>query len=168
MKKNIIIFIAICISLFSYFIYDYLKFDGEIVLESEVKLPRMIKAYITGEVSNPGVYELDENSRLEDLIRVSGGLSSEANITNINLAMIVKDGDKVVIPKVSDDQDEKVKDLNLMSIEDFMLIDSIGEVTAKKIVGYRNKVGYLTVDNLIEIEGIGEQKALIIRNYLEN
>ncbi len=168
MKKNIIIFIAICISLFSYFIFDYLKFDGEIVLETEIKLPRIIKAYITGEVLNPGVYELDENSRLEDLIEISGGLSSEANITNINLAMIIKDGDKVVIPKISENPSEKVKDLNSMTIEDFMLINSIGEVTAKKIVDYRNKVGYLTVDNLIEIEGIGEQKVLIIRNYLEN
>lgn len=168
MKKNIIIFIAICISLFSYFIFDYLKFDGEIVLETEIKLPRIIKAYITGEVLNPGVYELDENSRLEDLIEISGGLSSEANITNINLAMIIKDGDKVVIPTISENPSEKVKDLNSMTIEDFMLINSIGEVTAKKIVDYRNKVGYLTVDNLIEIEGIGEQKVLIIRNYLEN
>ncbi|MEA3424409.1 MAG: SLBB domain-containing protein [Bacillota bacterium] len=98
MKKNIIIFIAICISLFSYFIFDYLKFDGEIVLESEIKLPRVIKVYITGEVLNPGVYELDENSRLEDLIEISGGVTSEANIVNINLAMVIKDGDKVVIP----------------------------------------------------------------------
>ena len=168
MKKNIIIFIAICISLFSYFIFDYLKFDGEIVLESEIILPRTIKAYITGEVINPGVYELDGNSRLEDLIEISGGLSSEANITNINLAMIIKDGDKVVIPKTSENPSEKVKDLNSMTIEDFMLINSIGEVTAKKIVDYRDKVGYLTVDNLIEIEGIGEQKVLIIRSYLEN
>jgi competence protein ComEA len=168
MKKNIIIFIAICISLFSYFIFDYLKFDGEIVLETDIKLPRIIKAYIAGEVLNPGVYELDENSRLEDLIEISGGLSSEANITNINLAMIIKDGDKVVIPKISENPSGKVKDLNSMTIEDFMLINSIGEVTAKKIVDYRNKVGYLTVDNLIEIEGIGEQKVLIIRSYLEN
>ncbi|MCD6436586.1 MAG: SLBB domain-containing protein [Clostridiales bacterium] len=168
MKKNIIIFITICISLFSYFIFDYLKFDGEIVLDSEIKLPRIIKAYITGEVITPGVYELDENSRLEDLIKISGGLSSEANITNINLAMIIKDGDKVVIPKFSEDLSERVKDLNLMTIEDFMLINSIGEVTAKKIVAYRNKVGYLTLDNITEIEGIGDAKALIIREYLEN
>lgn len=168
MKKNIIIFIAICISLFSYFIFDYLKFDGEIVLESEIKLPRVIKVYITGEVLNPGVYELDENSRLEDLIEISGGVTSEANIVNINLAMVIKDGDKVVIPKISENPSDEVKDLNSMTIEDFMSINTIGEVTAKKIVDYRNKIGYLTVDNLIEIEGIGEKKTLIIRNYLEN
>ncbi|MEA3423517.1 MAG: helix-hairpin-helix domain-containing protein, partial [Bacillota bacterium] len=112
--------------------------------------------------------ELDENSRLEDLIEISGGVTSEANIVNINLAMVIKDGDKVVIPKISENPSDEVKDLNSMTIEDFMSINTIGEVTAKKIVDYRNKIGYLTVDNLIEIEGIGEKKTLIIRNYLEN
>ncbi|MBN2261173.1 MAG: SLBB domain-containing protein [Clostridiales bacterium] len=168
MKKKIIVFMGICMAIFSYYIFDWFKFDGEIAIESEIFIPGKMKAYIAGEVANPGVYELTEGSRLEDLIKISGGLTDEANINNINLAMIIDDGVKVVIPKYSENIKESIKDLNLMQIEDFMEIDSIGEVTAKKIVDYREKNGYLTLENIIEVEGIGQQKLEIIKHYLEN
>ncbi len=50
-----------------------------------------IKAEVKGEVISPGVYELDEGSRIQDLIDASGGFSDKAYYDNINLSMKLKD-----------------------------------------------------------------------------
>ncbi|OPL08082.1 MAG: hypothetical protein AVO33_00030 [delta proteobacterium ML8_F1] len=169
MKKNFLFFAGLLVLLFGYYLFDFFQFDGEIALETEVAPPVAIKAYITGEVVNPGVYTLHEGDRLEDLLVKAGGLTQEANPLHINLAMVIDDGYKVVIPSKSELETEAVpRDLNTMTLEDFMAVESIGEVTAGKILAYRDKVGFLTLENLLEIEGIGEVKVALIRKYLEN
>lgn len=127
-----------------------------------------IKVYITGEVINPGVYEISSDARIEDAIDAAGGVTADANLLNINLAMRLDDGDKVVIPTINEVETQKIKDLNSMTKEDLMLIDTIGEVTAKRIIAYREQKGYIVLEDLLEVEGIGEQKLAIIRMYLEN
>lgn len=58
-----------------------------------------IKIYITGAIKNTGVYELKENSRIADCIEKAGGITNEADLSNINLAYILEDGVKIYIPK---------------------------------------------------------------------
>ena len=53
---------------------------------------------ISGAVKMPGIYILNENARLVDLIEAAGGLSSEADIDIINQARYLTDGEKVYIP----------------------------------------------------------------------
>ena len=168
MKKNMMIFLAICLVVLGYYTFNYFSFDGEIELAATVELPSEIKTYITGEVVRPGVYTLDEGSRIEELVALAGGFTEKANINTINLAMRIDDGDKVVIPKIVESENERVKDLNAMTIDDFMLIDTIGEVTAKKIIDYRQNKGFIVLEDLIDVEGIGEQKLQVIKMYLEN
>ncbi|XFA99523.1 SLBB domain-containing protein [Candidatus Izemoplasma sp. B36] len=57
---------------------------------------------IKGEVLNPGVYELYENSRIYDLINKAGGLTIEADINNINLVEILEDSQVIIVPKIND------------------------------------------------------------------
>ena len=64
-----------------------------------------IKVYIAGEVVNRGVYELEENSRIADVIEQAGGLTEQAYIDKINLAYILEDGMKVYIPNINEDID---------------------------------------------------------------
>ena len=168
MKKNILIFLGICLIVLGYYTFDYFSFDGEIELGATVQLPSEIKTYITGEVVSPGVYTLEEGSRIEDLVTLAGGFTDKANINTINLAMRIDDGDKVVIPKIVESENERVKDLNTMTVDDFMLIDTIGEVTAKKIIDYRQNKGFIVLEDLMEVDGIGEQKLQVIKRYLEN
>lgn len=54
--------------------------------------------YITGEVVNPGVYSLEENSRINDAISIAGGLTQKADITRVNLVYQIQDGQKIYIP----------------------------------------------------------------------
>ena len=96
--KNLFIKIALIITFLLIIIYNFFisknNYDEintiESVIEStsentdETEEIQKIKIYIAGEVNNPGVFELDKNSRVEDAINYAGGLTSLSNIKNIN------------------------------------------------------------------------------------
>ena len=68
--------------------------------EENIAVENKIKVYITGEVHNPGLYEIAENSRIADAIEVAGNL-----IDKINLAYVLEDGMKIYIPNKKDKND---------------------------------------------------------------
>lgn len=63
---------------------------------------KKIYVYITGEVNNPGVVILDEESRIVDAINAAGGTTVKANISKVNLVYVLDDGMKVNIPNDND------------------------------------------------------------------
>ncbi len=63
--------------------------------------------------------------------------------------------------------DEIIVNINTAGIEEFMTLDGIGEVTAQKIIDYReSNNGFMTIEELLHIEGIGEAKLKKIKNYV--
>ena len=69
--------------------------------EGDFNMPapaKQIKVDISGEVTKPGIYELTEGQRVEDLIKLAGGLKKDADRLNINLALKLKDEQKIVVP----------------------------------------------------------------------
>ena len=65
--------------------------------QEEINIEEKIKVNIKGEVKNPGVYELNNNSRVIDVIELSGGLTKNANTNYINLSKKVKDEMVIII-----------------------------------------------------------------------
>ena len=62
-----------------------------------------IKVHVSGAVKNPDkLYTLKKKSRVNDAIKLAGGVTEEANLELINLARFINDGDKIYIPKKSD------------------------------------------------------------------
>lgn len=61
-----------------------------------------IVIHIAGEVESEGIVELPVNSRVSDAINAAGGLKEEANVEQINLATILKDGQKIYIPNMDE------------------------------------------------------------------
>ncbi len=135
-----------------------------------------IGVYITGEVNNPGVYYIDENSRLNDLIELSGGLTQNADLTELNLAEKLSDSDKIDVPKINHNEDdttieneEKSSDLiniNKASKEELKTLNGIGDTLAQNIIEYRKKSKFETIEELLNVSGIGNSKFESIREYI--
>lgn len=66
-----------------------------------------IVIHIAGQVKNPGIVRIKEGARIADIIEKAGGLTQEANIENVNLAYIVEDGQKIIIPSKKDTQEKE-------------------------------------------------------------
>lgn len=126
---------------------------------------------VSGGVATPGVYELPGASRLQQAIDRAGGLSADADVSSLNLAGRLGDGEKVVIPvrnelsqvpldgatpgTDSGGNSRSLIDLNAASAADFDSLPGIGPVIAERILEYRTVSGpFTSVDQLAEIDGI--------------
>ena len=127
---------------------------------------------VAGAVKTPGVYTLPANSRVMDAIKAAGDKLKGADLSDINLARVVKDGEQIFIYPPSKNgsamrispQRAKAKTtgpiaLNRASAKELESLDGIGPVLAARIIAYRNQNGpFLTVDDLMKVSGIGTVK----------
>lgn len=142
--------------------------------------PAKLEVHISGGVNQEGVIQIPQKSRVKDAIQAAGGLSSEADLKQINLAAYVVDGQKIQIPV----QGEKINFVNMsgpVSISDEIGLISIntatqkeleklpgiGEEKAKAIINERETRGkFLTIDELSSIPGISSKIIEQIRPLL--
>ncbi len=139
---------------------------------------------VEGAVNNPGVYEFDEGDRVEDAIKRAGGLKENACTKSINRARKMLDGEKIYIyaegEEISDVENnddsiynsmvgpESIKKVNIntASREILMTLNGIGEVYADRIIEYRSKNKFESVEDIKEIEGIGDKTFEKIKDYI--
>ncbi len=151
-----------------------------------------IVVHIAGEVKKPGIVRIKEGARIADVIEQAEGLTEFANISNINLAYIVEDGQKIIIPKQGEIQDneeyissdsgegiiqeneqnENSKDekinINKASVEELQQLDGIGQATASKIIQYREENGeFKQIEDLKNVSGIGDAKFSAIKDKIK-
>jgi len=146
--------------------------DNQSTIDLEIEEEKIILVHISGEINKPGVYELDFDSRLDDLVKVSGGLTAKADVSRINLARLLNDGLKIHIPSENNitetpqlDGKLTLTDLNQLSAKELEIIDGVGEVISKRIVNYREENGSFTkISDLLKVNGIGESKLEQIKN----
>ena len=125
---------------------------------------------IRGSVLNPGVYKVEEGTRLFQLISLAGGLTMDANELVINQSQLLIDEMFVFIPSVIDidensvdsnlndpkESDGKV-DINSATKTELETLPGIGPATAQSIIDYRNDIGeFLTTEDIMNVPGIGE------------
>lgn len=118
---------------------------------------------IDGEVNNPGVYQLKDGDRVNDAIVMAGGLTDSACTKNLNKARKLTDGEKIYIPKEGEvsevtSEDSNLININTASANDLMSLPGIGEVYAQRIIDYRSKKLFGSIEEIKNIEGIGEKK----------
>lgn len=129
---------------------------------------------ISGEVEDPGVYIVEDGTRLYEVIEKAGGLTEDANTDAINQAGYVEDGEKIVIPSedggnaMSTDiagtsvgttgSQKGLININTASKDQLMEITGIGEVTADKIIEYRKNNRFKSIEDIMNVSGIGNAK----------
>ena len=140
--------------------------------ENSFSQPETIKnelvVHVAGAVQNPGVYTLQDGSRVEDAI-TRAQLLPQSDADALNRAALLSDGQKIVVPFVDEAQtsnpstesetgtmpNDKVN-LNHATLAQLMTLPGIGEVKAQAIMQYRQEHnGFQTIDQLLQVNGIG-------------
>lgn len=125
---------------------------------------RSIKVYVTGGVVRPGVYTVPVGARIEDAVLAAGGLTVDADRAQTNLAAVLKDGQHIHVATFretlppsaagagSPEAGAAAKlNINTASAADLEKLPRIGEVTAGKIIAYRQAHGpFGRIEELVE------------------
>ncbi len=146
---------------------------------------KIIKAYICGEVKNPGVYEIEDGARIIDLLELAGGQSENACLEIVNLAQIVADGQRIYIPSQEEIRDSnssffiddylddynssenRLVNINTASSKELESLPGIGPVIANNIIEYRRRNGsFKEKEELKNVTGIGEKKYEEIEHFV--
>lgn len=148
--------------------------------DTDKSKPNIIAVHIDGEVKNPGVVEIEEGARVIDVINTAGGLTQYADEKKINLAKRVYDEEKIYIPKIgeidpeiemnsyineSSDYQRKIN-INTASKEELEELSGIGPALAERIIEYRKKNKFETIEDIKKVSGIGDKKFEAIKEYI--
>ncbi len=120
-------------------------------------------AEIRGEVNSPGVYEIDADETLEDLIEKAGGLSKQADIRSLSLLRAIRHCDVIIIPAV---ENIKKISINSASLEELMTLKGIGQSKAYRIIEYRNEHNFQSIEELMNVKGIGPKIFEKIKDHI--
>jgi competence protein ComEA len=121
--------------------------------------------HVAGAVRRPGLYRLPQGARVAAAVRRAGGPSAHADLNLVNLAARLQDGQQVVVPAsqgaggaAAAGADAPVS-LGSATAEQLDELDGIGPTLAERIVEARQaKGGFGSLDQLAEVEGIGEKR----------
>ena len=131
---------------------------------------------VTGAVNNPGVYTLTGRSRVIDAIKAAGDSAPGADLSTINLARVLNDGEQIYVDStVVNSSGQRVSkkvssgpiNINRATLRQLDALDGIGPVIAGRIIEYRKKNGsFLTIDDLQKVSGIGAAKFAQIKSKI--
>lgn len=132
-----------------------------------------IFVYISGAVHNPGVFKASQNARVFDIVAMAGGLTSDADVTKINMAQSVKDGTHLHVAERAIVQGNNVAaglskskvggsntiNINTAEKNELDALPGVGPALAERIIEYRQANGsFKDIDELKKVPGIGSSK----------
>jgi competence protein ComEA len=128
--------------------------------------------HVAGAVRRPGLYRLREGARVAAAVRRAGGASARADLTAINLAAHLEDGQQVIVPAADaaqgpDPSGGSAISLGSATVAELDQLDGIGPTLAQRIVEHRQASGgFASVDDLAEVDGIGEKRLAALEEAL--
>ncbi|CAN5280970.1 hypothetical protein BH24ACT7_BH24ACT7_15290 [soil metagenome] len=148
-----------------------------------VTTTQTMTVHVSGAVSNPGLVMVPAGARIADVIAAAGGADRSADVASINLAAPVGDGEQIVVPAVDGDggpapnggwspaapgtEPDGLIMLNHADAATLELLPGVGPVLAERIITHRETIGpFQTVEDLLDVSGIGEVKLAALRDYV--
>ena len=141
--------------------------------------PAVIVVDVAGWVRHPGVYEFTQGERVIDAIQRAGGGKPRADLTSINLAALLTDGEQIVVWRKgagsslgggvpggsgSIQGDQALVNLNSATLDQLETLPGIGPALGQRIIDYRDQHGpFRSVDDLLNVSGIGEKRLADLR-----
>ncbi|CAN5570604.1 hypothetical protein BH23ACT6_BH23ACT6_07880 [soil metagenome] len=146
--------------------------------------------HVIGAVREPGVVSVPAGARVSDAVQAAGGVSDEAELSRLNLARVVLDGERIWVPVTGADPPSEVSnpgstpasagpsdpgaasspglvDINTADTTGLEALPGVGPVTAAAILAWRDEHGaFSTVEELLEVSGIGPRTLENVRDMV--
>ena len=188
-SSNITLIAVLVLSFVSFFIFNQRKTEINIASENEDDSgidmfeesadgdnSEMI-VDVKGEVENPGIYDVSEDMRVNDVINLAGGLTTDADDEFLNLAEKVTDEMIIYVPSnilgetsdgvSSNNPSNKIK-LNQATKDELTQLTGIGPSKAEAIIKHREDIGkFKNATDLLDVSGIGEKTLEIIKDEIQ-
>lgn len=158
--------------------------------------PGQLRVFVNGAVAAPAVYELAQDSIVQQAIEQAGGFTAEADTAVVNLALPLQDGMQIYVPTVDETAEQtqavisspavrtegleldlagetavaadgEIVNINTADVAQLDTLPGIGPSTAEKIVEYRDTNGpFATIDEIMSVSGIGPAKFEQIQSFI--
>ncbi|WP_349017315.1 ComEA family DNA-binding protein [Streptomyces solicavernae] len=138
---------------------------------------------VSGKVRSPGIHRLPAGSRVADALKAAGGVRRGVDVTGLNRARLLMDGEQVVVgvPPAPGPAGAAASgssggsagpgagaapvSLNTATVAQLETLPGVGPVLAQHIVDYRTQHGgFRSIGELREVNGIGEQRFADLKN----
>jgi competence protein ComEA len=125
-----------------------------------------IFVHILGAVRSPGLYELQDGDRAVDAVAAAGGFGPEADLTQLNLARFVSDGEQIVVPIVGASPPATATGLtpagtvniNTADATTLETLPRVGPAMSARIIAWRDQNGrFSVIEDLMNVSGVGEK-----------
>ena len=143
---------------------------SDLVVSGMSQSPGIVVVDVGGRVTHPGVYTLPAGSRAIDAVKAAGGALPGTDLTTINQAQRLEDGEQIVVgveqgssTSGSVTHPGKVN-LNTASNQELDALPGIGPVLASRIVAWRKAHGqFKSIEDLRQVSGVGDAKFADLR-----
>ncbi|MFG1905334.1 helix-hairpin-helix domain-containing protein [Kribbella sp. NPDC048928] len=138
-------------------------------------VPEVVVVYVAGKVRRPGLVRAPTGSRVADVLTLAGGALHGVDLTTLNLARLVTDGEQIIVGQPAQPAPTKPPgattsaphptapnapvNLNTATLDQLDTLPGVGPVLAQRILDFRTQNGpFTTVDQLQEVPGVGPKK----------
>lgn len=143
--------------------------DASLRVSSASPTERPVTVHVVGAVNTPGVLTLPQGSRVAEAIASAGGATPSADLSQLNLARILGDGEQVRVPVAGEVVQPEQQasgaatpgapvNLNTATREQLEMLPRVGPAMAQRIIDYRTEhKGFRSVDELRNVTGVGDK-----------
>ena len=150
--------------------------------------PAEVMVYVCGAVRRPGVVRLPAGARVADALDLAGGPTARAELSAVNLAAKVGDGQQIVVPERAPPgasapaaapavagapaaapgaSGGALVNINTASLSELETLSGVGPSTAQKIIDYRTaNGGFTSVEQIMDVPGIGDAKFAAMKDSI--
>ncbi len=184
-KSHIILFIIVAAVIFSsgaYYAKNNENRNPVILTETdELKADEqkeLLVVHVSGQVVNPGIYEFNKNKRVDDAVKEAVPLP-DADLNSLNLAEILKDGQKIhissIVKNIAENQvntgesanSSELININTAQQKELETLSGIGPALAQRIIEYREQNGgFSSIEEIKQVTGIGDKKFAAIESVI--